>query len=61
MLLGFDHHNGPLKDDIEGGRGFEAADEFLQVPMRKPRSKSVRIFIYCFESSKSFDSLVRDG
>ena len=46
MLLGFDHHNGPLKDDIEGGRGFEAADEFLQVPMRKPRSKSVSIFIY---------------
>lgn len=37
---GFDHHNGPLKDDIEGERGFEAADEFLQVPMRKPRSKS---------------------
>ncbi|PFX16367.1 Cyclin-dependent kinase 18 [Stylophora pistillata] len=37
---GFDHHNGPVKDDIRGERGFEAADEFLQVPMRKPRSKS---------------------
>lgn len=35
---GFDHQNGPMKDDFEAG--VEMADEFLQVPMRKPRSKS---------------------
>ncbi|XP_020600422.1 cyclin-dependent kinase 17-like [Orbicella faveolata] len=35
---GFDHQNGPIKDEFEAG--VETADEFLQVPMRKPRSKS---------------------
>ncbi|XP_078343348.1 cyclin-dependent kinase 17-like isoform X2 [Oculina patagonica] len=35
---GFDHQNGPMKDEYDGG--VETADEFLQVPMRKPRSKS---------------------
>ena len=30
-----------MKDDCFNERGVETADEFLQVPMRKPRSKSV--------------------
>ena len=41
ICLGFGHQNGPTRDEFEAE--VEMADEFLQVPMRKPRSKSVSI------------------
>lgn len=38
---GYDHHNGPVKDDTEDGNGIELAHgDLSQVSMRKPRSKS---------------------
>ena len=46
LCVGFDHQNGPMKDEFEAG--VEMADEFLQVPMRKPRSKSVSTYITNF-------------
>lgn len=50
--LGYDHHNGPVKDEFEDDNGIESAQaDYLEVPMRKPRSKSVQCMFLTLTSS----------